>query len=192
MPSSPRILKETILETAFKLLIREGYSAINIKTVAKELGCSTQPISRQFGSMDGLRNELLEYSLEYFQNTFCVKGNYALDIVLGIAQGYINLACDYPNVYKYFYMSEQDGEKMGNLARSLRTSNHNKVIAMLEQEHNLTVDAANEYMRNMDYYVHGIASYAAIGFTGASKEDLMDNIRRASEIFLIQAKRTRE
>ena len=53
MPSSPKIQKEVILKTAMDLLIREGNGAINIKTVAKELGYSTQPISRQFGSYSG-------------------------------------------------------------------------------------------------------------------------------------------
>ncbi|MDY4839983.1 MAG: TetR family transcriptional regulator, partial [Lachnospiraceae bacterium] len=42
---SPRVQipKEKILETALQLLIRDGYEAITIKAVAKELGTSTQP-----------------------------------------------------------------------------------------------------------------------------------------------------
>ena len=54
MPSSPKVQKETILETALAMLLRDGYASINIKTVAKELGCSTQPISRQFGSAEAV------------------------------------------------------------------------------------------------------------------------------------------
>ena len=62
MPSSPKIPKEVILENALKVLRRDGYESVNIKSVAKEIGCSTQPISWHFGNMDGLRRELSEYA----------------------------------------------------------------------------------------------------------------------------------
>lgn len=41
MPSSPKIPKETILKHALEMLIQDGYSSINIKTLAKKIGCST-------------------------------------------------------------------------------------------------------------------------------------------------------
>ena len=62
MPSSPKIPKEVILENALHVLQRDGYENVNIKAVAKEIGCSTQPISWHFGNMDGLRRELSEYA----------------------------------------------------------------------------------------------------------------------------------
>lgn len=188
MPSSPKIQKETILETALQMLIRDGYSAINIKSLAKELGCSTQPISRQFGSMEGLREELLDYCLEFLKTIFCLKDENVFDIIMGIAQGYINLAFDYPNLYKYLYMNEQDGNKMGNLTRSLRASNYDKVIEMLEQEYDISTEEANNYMHNMDFYIHGIASYTAIGFVDASKEEIMKKIYSANKAFITQVK----
>ena len=51
MPTSPKIPKETILQHALEMLIRDGYSSINIKTLAKKIGCSTQPISWHFGNI---------------------------------------------------------------------------------------------------------------------------------------------
>lgn len=188
MPSSPKVLKETILETAYNMLIQEGYSAINIKNIAKELGCSTQPISRQFGSMEGLREELVEYCLEKFSSVFSIQGEQISDIISGIAERYLDLAYDYPNIYKYFYMSEREGERMGELARSLRSQNYDKVVEMLMEEYEITREAANDFMKNMDYYVHGIVSYIATGFINVSKEELMKKIERIKLVFLIQAK----
>ena len=188
MPSSPKVLKETILETAYNMLLRDGYATINIKTVAKELGCSTQPISRQFGSMEGFRGELLDYCLAKFSTAFSVKGDSVSEIVLGVAKGYINLAYDYPNVYKYLYMSDLDGEKKGDLARSLRSENYGKVIEMLMKEYEVSSDAANDFMRNMEYYVHGVASYIATGFVKVPKEELMERIAGVRDMFLVQMK----
>ena len=48
MPTRPKIPKETILQHALDMLIQDGYSSINIKTLAKKIGCSTQPISWHF------------------------------------------------------------------------------------------------------------------------------------------------
>lgn len=48
MPSSPKIKKEDMLKTALDIVMESGYSALNIKEVAKRLGCSTAPISWQF------------------------------------------------------------------------------------------------------------------------------------------------
>lgn len=45
MPPKTQIPKEMILKTGLDLVIREGYEVINIKRLAKEIGCSTQPIS---------------------------------------------------------------------------------------------------------------------------------------------------
>ncbi len=49
------ISREVILDAALKILIRDGYAGVNVKTLAKEIGCSTQPIVWHFENMDGLR-----------------------------------------------------------------------------------------------------------------------------------------
>ena len=180
MPSSPKVQKEKILETAFDLLLREGYAAINIKTVAQELGCSTQPISRQFGSMDGFRKELLGYSIEHMKSFFSVKGENVSDIIAGIAKGYINLAFDVPNLYKYLYMSEHAEERMGELIGRLRAENSGKVIEMLEAEYDMPEEYAEEYIKNLNFYVHGIASYVSVGFVELSKREVLDRVQRVS------------
>ncbi len=184
MPSSPKIQKEVILKTAMDLLIREGYGAINIKTVATELGCSTQPISRQFGSMDGFRKELLTYCIYQMKPFFCVTGDRVSEIVTGIAKGYVTLAFDFPNLYKYFYMSEHEEEKMSTLVQNLRSDNYSKIIEMLHEEYAMSEAHAKEYMSNLNFYVHGIASYVAVGFEEASKQEVMDKVQRVSESLL--------
>lgn len=184
MPSSPKVQKEVILKTAMDLLIREGYGAINIKTVAKELGCSTQPISRQFGSMDGFRKELLTYCIHRMKPFFCFAGDSVSEIVTGIAQGYVTLAFDFPNLYKYFYMSEHDEEKMSTLVQVLRSDNYSKIIGMLQRDYGMAEAYAKEYLDNLNFYVHGIASYVAVGFEEASKQEVMDKVQKVSESLL--------
>lgn len=184
MPSSPKIQKETILKTAFDLLLREGYPSINIKTVASELGCSTQPISRQFGSMEGFRKELLAYCIEQLKAFFSMNGSCVSDIVSGIAKGYINLAFDFPNLYKYLYMMEHEEEKMSVLLDALRSDNYEKIIEMLKAEYKMPDNYAKEYLNNLNYYVHGIASYVAVGYADVSKQVIMEKVQYVSDVLL--------
>ena len=65
MTRKATISREMILEAALKILIRDGYAAVNVKTIAKELGCSTQPVVWHFENMEGLRAALSEYAREY-------------------------------------------------------------------------------------------------------------------------------
>ena len=188
MPSSPKVSKQLMIETAFKMLCQEGYGAINIKTLAQEIGCSTQPISRQFGGMEGLRKELLDYCIGFLESFFQTEGDTAFDTIMGVSMGYINLAFEYPNLYKYFYMSETEGERMSAIVQNLRVANLAKLLERLEEEYGVNKEAANRFVNNVTFYVHGIASYAAVGFGYYSKYKVTDSIRKAAEGFLEQAK----
>ncbi len=191
MPSSPKVQKEAILKTAFDLLLREGYGAINIKTVATELGCSTQPISRQFGSMEGFRKELLTYSIAQLKSFFSVKGEHVSEIISGIAKGYIDLAFDFPNLYKYLYMMEHEEEKMSTLMNYLRSDNYDKIIGKMTGEYGMSEQFAKECINDLNFYVHGIASYVAIGYVDASKQEIMERVQRANEALLKNRKEMR-
>ena len=189
MARKTQISKDVILEAAFQMLLRDGYATINITRLSKEIGCSTQPIAWHFGNMDGLRTELLEYCLLFLKDRFTVEGENVAGVVEGIAFRYIELAFDYPNLYKYLYMSEQDAEKMASIAKSLRVDNHDKVIHMLEQEYGILAEAAEEYLLNLQLYVHGIASFAVSKISFSSKEIAIQMVHSVSEAFLEQLKK---
>lgn len=184
MARKTQISKEIILEAAFQMLLRDGYAVINITSLAKEIGCSTQPIAWHFGNMEGLRTALLEYCLAFLHDRFSIEGEGVTSVLEGIASRYVDLAFDYPNLYKYLYMSEQDGKKMGQVAQSLRAENQGKIIAMLQKEYEITAEEAEKYLLNLQLYVHGIASFAVTKISFPSKEAIMQMIHEVSEAFL--------
>ena len=51
MPAVKKVSKEKIIDAAVEVLRDGGFSAINARSVAKKLGCSTQPIYLSFQSM---------------------------------------------------------------------------------------------------------------------------------------------
>ena len=187
MARKTQISKEIILEAAFQMLLREGYTSINITSLAKEIGCSTQPIAWHFGNMESLRMELLDYCIRFVGQIFCgMKREQVAEQLENIASGYITLAFDYPNLYKYFYMSDVDGRRMNDLTKSLRADNYEKAIQMLQQEYGVSKEAALQHMVNLQMYEHGIASYTVTQKGFSSKETVMEMIHKANEAFLTQ------
>ena len=58
MPAVRRISRDAIVDAAVEVLRQGGFSAVNARSVAKKLGCSTQPIYSSFQNMDELKAAL--------------------------------------------------------------------------------------------------------------------------------------
>ena len=48
MPAVKKVTREKIVDAAVRVLQEDGYSAVNARSVAKKLDCSTQPIYSEF------------------------------------------------------------------------------------------------------------------------------------------------
>lgn len=59
MPAVRKVSKEQIIDAAVEVLRDDGFSAITARSVAKKLGCSTQPIYFSFKNMDELKAALI-------------------------------------------------------------------------------------------------------------------------------------
>ena len=184
MARRTQISREIILDTAFRMLVRDGYGAINITALAREIGCSTQPIAWHFGNMDGLRNALLRYSLDHLRDHFTLSGDSTGPMLTEIQRRYIDLAFDSPHLYKYLYMTDQDFMKTEELIQTLRFPNYEKVLQLLQQEYAVPEPLARRYLLDLQLYVHGIASCAVSKIPFATKEEVLAMIHDANESFL--------
>ena len=185
-----QISREIILSTAFQKLVRDGYSSINITSLAQEIGCSTQPIAWHFGNMDGLRDALLQHSLNYMRDHFTLSGDTTTTMLAEIQRKYINLAFDSPNLYKYLYMTNQDRAQTEEVIQALRFPNYEKILSLLQQEYGVSRKAAERYLLDLQLYVHGIASCAVARIPFSFKEDVMAMIHDANEAFLEKMMKT--
>ncbi len=183
MPSSPKIPKEMILEYALKMLIRDGYSSLNIKAIAKEIGCSTQPISWHFGNMDGLRNALSEYARSYaVGKLFNIQENSVLSF-LDLGLNYLDIAFDAPNLFRYIFMNDC-GVYVANDVRVFSDAGQNAVITeMLSNQLGISKELAGIYVQDLTIYTHGLASYVATGVVQISKEEAKEMLMRVGKAF---------
>lgn len=61
-----RIDGDAIISGAISVIERDGYAAVTARSVATELGISTQPIYREFGDMRGLKAAALDRGWKIF------------------------------------------------------------------------------------------------------------------------------
>lgn len=191
MARKTTISKEIILESALKMLIRDGYQSINIKTLAAEIGCSTQPIAWHFENMEGLRKELAVYAKEYALKKASSPADNAVDAFEQMGRAYIDMAIDESNLFRFLYL----GENPISRPYTLNDLNTKAEIAMAEhiaEETGMTVEQAVRCIRNTVIYSHGLAVMLATGVFRADENEVMSMIKHASESFAASEKGVRQ
>ena len=186
MARKVQITKEIILQTALDMLIRDGYSSINIKTLAKEIGCSTQPLVWHFNSMEGLRSALAEYARNYATSKIKQKKSSAFEAFEQIGQAYVEMALREPNLFKFLYLDENNSSKMNHFDEIVTRNNNAELIRKMAETLKIKEEGAGRFLQNTIIYSQGIATLAATGMIKTSEKEMMTMINRAADTFLMQ------
>lgn len=184
MGRKTQITAEVILENALQMLIRDGYSAINIKTLAAQIGCSTQPIVWHFENMQGFRKAFYEYCIAYARSQFTPWNGSLDDLLTETARGYISIACNMPNLFRFVFTDSKEDCGNSQVARKLQLDSTKKIIRLLCEEKGLTEEKAAAFLMNYEFYIHGIASYTASGFVSYPEDEIITMANRARDAFL--------
>lgn len=187
MARKTRISKELILQKALEMLIREGYSAINIKTLSKEIGCSTQPLVWHFNNMEGLRKALADYALMYANRKMRPTVEGAVSAFEEVGRAYIKMALNEPNLFQFVFLNGSGCYPKGNIEILVEEEDNAELIKMLANEFQMSEKSAGQYLQNTLIYTHGLAAYVATGMLRLSEEESMVLINRAGDNFLMQA-----
>jgi len=161
MPPKVRITKEAVVDTALELVRIGGESAMNARSIAARLGCSTQPIFSNFESMEQLRRSVIQRAMELFieyMGREIESGALPPYKATGIA--YIRFAGEERELFKLLFMRDRSGEReeFGEDPVS------NIAMDCLKAGSGLGDDQAAAFHREMWIFVHGIATMAATAF----------------------------
>lgn len=187
MARKTQISKEVILETALKILIRDGYSAVNIKTLSKEIGCSTQPLVWHFDNMEGLRKALAEYALMYANEKMRPSADGAVNAFEQVGRAYIKIALHEPNLFKFVFLNGSGCYPTGNANMLTEDKDHEELIKMIAKEFQISEQNAGKYIQNSVIYTHGLATFISTGIMSMPEEEIIALINQAGNNFLNQA-----
>lgn len=187
MGRKTQVSKDVILQAALEMLIRDGYSAINIKTLSKEIGCSTQPLVWHFENMDGLRKALANYALMYANEKMCPSTNGAINAFEQIGRAYIKMALYEPNLFQFVFLNGSGCYPTGNANMLIEDKDHAELIKIIAKEFQIPEENAGQYIQNSIIYTHGLATFVATSIMNISEKEIMILIKQAVDHFLIQA-----
>ena len=187
MGRKTQISKDVILQAALAMLIRDGYSAINIKTLSKEIGCSTQPLVWHFENMDGLRRALADYALMYVNEKMCPSTNGAINAFEQVGRAYIKMALYEPNLFQFVFLNGSGCYPTGDASMLIKDKDHAELIKIIAKEFQISEQNAGQYIQNSIIYTHGLAAFVATGIMNIPEKEIMILIKQAANNFLIQA-----
>ena len=171
------LTKEKIITAALDVLIREGYSAVSIKSIARELNCSTQPIAWQFGNMDNMREALTKEAVAYANQKMMPTSTNCIEAFSQIGYGYINLAFDTPNLFRFVYMGESKNYCRGGFNSILTDKGNAVLIDKLYQYLNISKEQADMLFQRMIVYTHGMVSLVVAGVLNCTKEQVYSIVK---------------
>lgn len=154
------ITKEAMLQAAYEILEDEGYDAVNIKSIAAKVGCSTKPISWQFGNMPEMRKELYKYAVDQLYGGIPEKLSKMNAVEAFVETGKITItnAIDNPNVYRFLCVDDPgdsiiDGEKSIN-----EYLGDDAIKKKLAEELRLPEELVVRLVGDVVIYTHGLAT----------------------------------
>lgn len=172
MPPKTRITREAIISASLNIIRESGIECLGARAVAKNLGCSTQPIFDQFNSMEELKNAVMlaAYTVYREKISFALKSQeYPPYKASGLA--YIHFARDERNLFRWLFMRDRSKE---NISDSFADDNR-EVIDIIKAKTGFTEETALMFHLENWVVVHGIASMLATEYLSLNN-DTIDQI----------------
>lgn len=160
MPPKVKIAKEDIIKSAVELVRKNGVQAINARTIAADLHCSTQPVFSNFATMDELRSAVIEAADELCSEYIKREVESAVyPPYKASAIAYIRFAKEEKELFRLLYMRDRSDENT-----PLETNAGIEMTAIVQNTTGVDLDKAKLFHLEMWSYVHGIATMIATGY----------------------------
>ena len=125
MPAVRKVSKEQIIDAAVEVLRDDGFSAINARSVAKKLGCSTQPIYFSFKNMDELKAALTERAIELHTQRVrdSLRAHEGSDSrYSSYGMGFVKFAAEEKQLFRWLYLEGEAARPISEATSCCRRS----------------------------------------------------------------------
>ena len=152
--------KEDILEKSIDFIKEYGYSKLTVRELAKYIGCSTQPIFKNYSNFDEYKVDLKKYLRKDYES-FIYK---------------IVDKEDYLYTISYAYAL---------YVRQVLDTDRNKVtIDAMTKQYKISIEKAEKVYQDVRFYTHGIATQLCVKSIKLSDKELQELIKNNIEINL--------
>ena len=160
MAPKNKFTKKEMVEAALRIVRTNGIDGLTAKTMADELGTSTQPVFTAFGSMDAVRQEVYAAAVRVYDD-YADAGLKGKIPFFGVGMQYIRFAREEPELYRVLFLTRtqnKDYSAMGSM-RHLQEL----VRPTLMSIYRLTAGEADVYFRDLWFVVHSLSTLIVTG-----------------------------
>lgn len=160
MAPKNKFTKEQMVKAAVRVARDRGIDGLTAKTMADELGISTQPVFTAFGSMDEVKREVYVAAVSVYDG-YTELGLKEKIPFLGVGMQYIRFARQEPELYRLLFLS-QTQENEYSAVKSMQHLQE-LVRPTLIRIYHITAEEADLYFRNLWFVVHSLATLIVTG-----------------------------
>lgn len=171
MPPKVKVTEEAILNAAMNITRDKGIAGVNARGVAKALGCSVQPVFRNFKSMEKLKDGLYQRTESIFDDYMRSGLKRHRIPFLGMGLAYIEFAKTEKNLFKFLFMS--DGFKGKSVLDMIRGDENREIIHIIAGMTGLDFENAEQLFLGIWLITHGIAAMMATNDCDFSEEQIV-------------------
>lgn len=154
MPRKESFSKDDLLKKGVKFIKENGIESLNARDLAKYIGCSTQPIFRNYENMQEYKEELKKCMREDY-SSFINKYIEKEDYLLTISYAYALYAKNEPNIFRALFITELAGSR--TIDEVINTSRNRETIEKMTSSYKISLKQAESLYRDVRFYTHGIA-----------------------------------
>lgn len=160
MPPKAKTNRQQIIDTAFEIVKENGVDSLNARTLARRIGCSTQPLFYNFSTMEELLESVIAKANEFYHSYIWQAMSEAkFPPYKASGMAYIQFAKDERNLFNLLFMRDRTNEK-----EDVQNASFEEIVSMLMTNYGLTHEEAQLFHLEMWSVVHGIATMQATSF----------------------------
>ena len=156
MPRKQSISRQQILDTAFEITRQEGVDSLTARRIAQKAECSTQPIFREYQSMEEVCVDVYEKSADFFEDFYEFYPKLGKNPYVNLGMAYIAFAKSEKNLFRFLFLSKWKHKTM----LELMDGKNENVSAEINRAIQEGYEDAEGLFTEMWMFVHGAACMA--------------------------------
>ena len=176
MAPKVKFTKDEMVAAAVQVVRNGGIDRLTAKSLAAQLGTSTQPIFTCFATMDAVKAEVTA-AAERIYDGYAAKGLADPRPFFGFGMQYIQFARTEPQLYRLLFLNPDgpDGGAMAAMTHSLAL-----VRPSMMEIYRITAAEADRYFRDLWLVVHGLATLIVTGSCPYSDREIAQMLTEIS------------
>ena len=160
MAPKNKFTKKEMIEAAMQVVRDKGIGGLTAKTMADELGTSTQPVFTAFGSMDTLKQEVYASAVRVY-DSYTDAGLKEKIPFFGVGMQYIRFAREEPELYRLLFLTKTQDQEYS----AMKSMQHLQELIRptLVNIYHITAGEADLYFRDLWFVVHSLSTLVVTG-----------------------------